>query len=183
MNKYGIPSGNYFGSEKKLKEYAKEGFVDKAVLINVLHEIAPNQWKDTFQEISRLLKDDGVLIIVEREELTFGEKPFDSDFFVIHHDSICKLFACKSADFVSLQHEKSKKVFAHIIPKRLLNKTGNNTVKETIKAMEKLAKCKIQELKTNRTGDSLWEQGVALAFWTHQFTNASLFNFGSLDTS
>ena len=182
MRKYNIPdTTNYFGTEDDFKPHMEKIHADKVLLINVLHEITPAQWKDTFQNINLLLKSDGILLIVERKELTYGEKPLESDFFILHQDSLSKLFACKTDDIKFWSYENRNKVFAFLIPKKLLGNVNNETIKQAINATKELSENKIRELKTDQITDSLWEKGVALAFWTHQFTNASLFDLRSLD--
>lgn len=182
MGKYNIPAENYFGTEDIFRKNIDKINADKVLLINVLHEIDPVQWKDTFQNISRMLNNDGILMIVERKELTYGEKPLESDFFVIQQESLGKLFSCEIRDFESLSYKNEDEVFAYKIPKQLLGNVNNETIKQAINKTKELAENKIRELKTERTTASLWEKGVALAFWTHQFANASLFDLGLLDT-
>jgi energy-coupling factor transporter ATP-binding protein EcfA2 len=183
MKKNNIPIENYFGNENDFKTHIGKIQADKVLLINVLHEIAPAQWEDTFQNISRLLKDDGILLIVERKELTYGEKPFESDFFVIQQESLRELFTCDISDFGSRSYNDEDKVFAYEIPKQLLSNVKNETIKQAINITGKMAEARIKEIKKDKTEDNLWEKGVALAFWTHQFANARLFDFGLLDRS
>jgi len=178
MRKYGISADNYYkGTEcfEALVSVIPEK-ANKVLLINVLHEINPNQWEETFKKINRLLNNDGYLVIVEREELTVGEKPSDSGFFVLQKESLCVLFACKPIDFETISHpNESKKVVTHIIPKRLLECINKKTVKGAIDKIKEIAEAKIRRLK-EQTAESSWERGVALAFWSHQFINAYLFN-------
>jgi energy-coupling factor transporter ATP-binding protein EcfA2 len=183
MKKYGVSTKNYFGKEAEFEALAQTVKADKVLLINVLHEIAPNQWGDVFERINRLLSENGVLMIVEREELTIGEKPFDSDFFVVQRESLVKLFSCNDTELGLLRHEKSKKVVAYIVPKSLLSNVSVETIKSAISTTRELSIQRIRELKTNRVTGSIWEHGICLAFWTHQFTNASLFDMDSLNPS
>ena len=176
---------HYFGSEA---EFDGLPIADRVLLINVLHEISPSQWADTFHRIEQKLNDDGFLIVVEREELTIGEKPFDSDFFVMQRDSMAKLLSCQLSDFGFFRHNKSSKVIAFIIPKKLLTSINKDTIDSAIFALKEIAKSKITEIKTSQSPHNseevegnlqlqrfLWDQGISLAFWTHQYANASLY--------
>jgi ABC-type multidrug transport system ATPase subunit len=180
MKKYCIPVENYIENGAGLRKFTENVKADIVLLINVLHEISPRQWQETFHIIHELLKKSGELVIVERKELTYGEKPFDSDFFVIQQESLCKLLKCEIGDFDYKPDDYKKKVFGYKIPKYLLNNITEDTVNDAILETEKFARKKIKELKDARPPEGfLWEYGVALAFWTHQFANARLY----IDTS
>lgn len=187
--KHGLdPKKCYFGSEEK---FEKIPLVNKVIMVNVLHEIAPSQWVGTFKTISKKLKENGVLVIVEREELTIGEKPFDSDFFVMQQESIGALLSCKTSDFQFLRHEKRGKVTAFAIPKALLNNITEDSVYSAITAIGEKAKRKIEEIKQwqkekreeeeggeekNTSQKEIWDKGIALAFWTHQYANTVFYH-------
>ena len=177
---------HYFGSES---EFEGLPIADRVMLINVLHEIAPSQWADTFHMIEQKLNEDGFLIIVEREELTIGEKPYDSDFFVMQEESMAKLLSCETSDFGFFRDEKNKKVIAFVIPKKLLTAVNKDATNLAISALAEIAKKKITEIKASQDPQSsedvqedlqlqrlLWDSGISLAFWTHQYANACLYN-------
>ena len=184
MEKNGIPPENYYGSEERFEDLVSiiPAKANKILLINVLHEIAPSQWMDTFRKISRLLRNDGSLIIVERKELTVGEKPSDSGFFVMQHESLSVLFACEPVEIKCCYHEKNEKVFACIIPKQLIDRISIETIKNTIDKTKEIALNRIKEINELKNSTPSWEEGIALAFWMHQFMNAYLFNPDSLNT-
>ncbi len=60
---------------------------DVIILMNVLHEIEPEQWKNTFQVIYNLLKKDGVLVFVEVLSLTNGEQPYGQAGYLLLRDT------------------------------------------------------------------------------------------------
>lgn len=174
MERHSFSIDNYFGDEESFEGLAKIANADKALLINVLHEIAPSQWVDVFGKIDRVLNENGVLLIVEREELTIGEQPFDSDFFVLQSECLSKLFSCSLNDVEVLRHKERSKVVGYIIPKRLLANVTDGTIKAAMFALKDIAAKEIREVKKDEVG-TLSERGLSLAFWTHQFANASLF--------
>jgi uncharacterized protein YacL (UPF0231 family) len=185
MTDNGIDASNYYGDDGTDKGFdrllADNHRADKVSLINVLHEIAPKDWEDIFKKIHLLLKDDGVLLIVELQELTIGEKPLESDFFVLHRESLAKLLKCSYEDFETLVDRNNEQVVAHILPKKLISNVCSESVKSAIMETEKIAEEEIRTIKKRVSGNlPFWKTGLRLAFWTHQYTNARLFDFTSL---
>ena len=88
---------------------------DYVLLINVLHEIPPIEWKKLFESISKLLKDSGKLIIVEREELTIGESPYDEGFLMITKSGSEKLFGKNNVKL--LRHPQKHHIVKYVVSK------------------------------------------------------------------
>ena len=185
MSKYGIDTSQYYGNTNDFMSASDKLKVDKVVLINVLHEISPKEWEITFKDIGKIIKDDGVLLIVERLELTYGEQPYESDFFVLQPEAIPILFNSDDLKDSCKKSDKNEKVVAYYIPANYLKNVTHETIRQTINKIEEVASKRIKEIKClidkKENEDFLdkkrWELGVELAFWTHQHANASLFDF------
>lgn len=180
MKKYNISEDHYVGDCSNIKNFYDLN-ANKVVLINVLHEIAPSKWLETFDEIGKMICNDGYVLIVERTELTYGEKPYDSDYFVLQPECIETLFACSKTDFEVKVHETSKRVVAYCIPASILQNATNDTIKKTILKLKDVSADHIRSIKQNQSQDNLWLNGIKLAFWSHQFVNACLFDMNELD--
>jgi predicted ATPase len=178
MKKCKLDVNKYFGSEEELRNNLSSIHANKVLLINVLHEIPPMEWEETFANINKMLNENGILIIVERNELTVGEKPFTGGYFVMNAESLFKLFVCSQNDFCTKPHPE-RPVTAYIIPKPLLSAVTAESAKEAIKAIEDIALNKIKDIKEidcrKIQTEKQWKHGVSLAFWTHQYANARLF--------
>lgn len=72
---------------------------DLVILCNVLHEIESTEWKSLFSEngnITKLLKDDGHLLLVEDQHIPVGEKAYKHGFLVLDTIQIKRLFNLSS---------------------------------------------------------------------------------------
>ncbi|MCL2527619.1 MAG: ATP-binding protein [Defluviitaleaceae bacterium] len=173
----GISEENYYGGENGFEVLKADiGTADKVLMINVLHEIPPHDWVNVFEDIKSLLSNTGELIIVELTELTFGEQPHEDGFFVLQPQNLAKLFSCSDAEAenIATKHPNKPKVIKYTINKNHLCNVTPESVMETIKHLEQLSQEKIQEIKNNTSEHS--DHGLTLAFWTHQYANASIYN-------
>ena len=182
LKKYSIdPSNHYAGCMEEFEKMSSVVKANKVLLINVLHEISPSNWRETFDEIKKVILPDGHILIVERKELTYGEKPFDSDYFVLQPECVEVLFACTTNDFEVEQRGKDGKVVGYFIPASLLNNVTRKTVKDTISKLKEVAANEIISIKERQDNKNQWLNGIRLAFWTHQYANACLFNMDELE--
>lgn len=194
MKKYGAPTDHYAGECSEIKKLYKLN-ADKVVMINVLHEISPKKWLDTFGEISKIISPEkGYVLIVERTELTYGEKPYESDFFVLQPECIEVLFECSKTDYEVKIHKTSKRVVTYLIPARLLQKASNETIKSTILKLKEVSISRIKEIKQensegadekkqDKDEDRRWLNGIRLAFWSQQYVNTCLYDMNELETN
>lgn len=70
----------------------KENSFDCVLLCNVLHEISPKNWLIVFEKIKKLLKPDGILMIVEDKFLPKGEKAHESGYLILTTEQLKILF-------------------------------------------------------------------------------------------
>lgn len=182
MRSCGIPETQYLNDPKQLLEKIG-GQVDHVLLVNVLHEIDPIYWKEAFDVISRLLKDTGQLVIVEREELTVGEAPYHNGFLVLTEASVDKLFA--SGHFPPQRHEEKQYIVKYIIPQSALSVSRENVL-GCIVQIQKDSINSIDQVKGQSATDDMsrYRAGIKLAFHLHQYANASLvLNSGAIEAT
>ncbi len=66
--------------------------MDVVVLCNVLHEIPVSSWLSVFKDIAEVLRDDGLLLLMEDQNMTVGELPTAHGFIVLDVIEVAALF-------------------------------------------------------------------------------------------
>lgn len=157
-------------------ENLKKEIGEKAVwvfLVNVLHEIPPNEWTDVFHNIASLLCKKGKLVIIEREELTVGESPHDCGFLMITENAVKEMF-----DQYKLERHKVKKhIVRYMIGREELEQITFTHVQNGITKIKADAFDEIKKVRTRKkTGEERqsFKEGISFAFWLNQYANASL---------
>jgi predicted ATPase len=165
--------GHCFFEAEGLKELKNsiEGTAHIVFLVNVLHEIAIDEWKETFDNICSILCETGYLIIVEQEELTFGEKPNDTGFVVITEGA-----ARSIAQNVNTERFEKKKIVLHAIPKTDLQNVTEEQIGMMIKIINEDAEREIREIRNCIHEEGVpYKEGLRHAFWTFQLANTHLY--------
>jgi hypothetical protein len=144
-------------------------------MCNVLHEIDPKEWLDLFQEdgtISSLLKEKGILLLVEDHQIPIGEKAYQKGFLVLDTPQLKDLFKIteKDTDF-KFDQRKGGRLKSHRIPKHCLIKIDRDSRASSLKSMSRTAREKILEI---REMEQNYQNGKLHGFWTQQFANAQL---------
>ena len=167
MNEHGLGE-KYFDDLEKLQS---EPLADYVFMVNVLHEINPDFWDDLFRNIAKLLKEDGLLILVEQKELTIGEKAYKNGFVVLSEKSAKTLFDT-SIDVSSLDNVNS---IAFKIPKSILS-CSKEKVACCLTALMNESLDAVKDLQDNsyKKIGGHYKYGLKLAFWEHQHINAEL---------
>ncbi len=169
--------GKSFLGKKELSEL--DGTVDRVFMVNVLHEIKPDLWKEEFNTISKLLKDDGRLVIIEREILTMGESPFFTGFLMLTgtENRSAAAEALFGENNVTLsRHPQKPYIIAHSIEKAGLIAAEKASLQKALQALQCDAIYQIKELRSKKK--TLFEQkdkyksGLQLAFWLNQLSCA-----------
>ena len=157
------------------------GTADRVFMVNVLHEISPDLWKAEFDTISKLLKEDGKLIIIEREILTMGESPFVNGFLMLTglENRSAAAEALFGENNVSLhRHPQKPYIIAYTIEKAGVIAAEKASLEAVFQALQRDALHQIKELKQKK--DMLCEQtekyksGLQLAFWLNQLSCATI---------
>ena len=152
------------------------GQIDRVYMVNVLHEIDPSFWKEEFDIIDKLLKDDGRLVIVERETLTVGESPFLNGYLMLtgigdRSSAAELLFGPQNVKLI--RHSNKNYVIAHEVAKNGLKNAQNVNLKEIFAALEKDALLMINKLKSIKDQNSpidKYKLGLELSFWLNQMS-------------
>lgn len=172
MKRYGVSVGNYY-NDKLILEKAVAGTIDYVLLVNVLHEIEPRYWDGVFDTVGQLLKKEGELVIVERNELMVGEAPYQNGFLMITRNGANELFGRDA--YVYEQHAKKNYIVKFRVKKEKL-KMDNAKVRNCVKAIQEDAFQEIKKIKRGEAKNGLerYKSGLRLAFYLNQYANASL---------
>ena len=171
------PMPKYEG--KEFKVYTKldeiKNKYDCIVMMNVLHEIKPTDWFETFNVISSMLKDNGYLVFVEVSVLTNGEMPNDFGYFVLGEEELKVL--CNTNKI-----KNNQKSICFILDKTMLSKITQNSINETIHHLKEHSISEIKKIKSiveqEKTAGHINTISYArkYAFWTQQYVNAKLYS-------
>ena len=175
-----IPLTNYTNHMDDLLEILPNNGTDAVLLVNVLHEIEPKYWSEVFTNIQKLLKPNGILILVESEILSQGEKAYDNGFLVMTEEALKTLL---STTEIQVKREKIAlgSIVSYTIGKEHLCGVNDSSVATSIQNIAKNSLEHIKEIKSLKIDPAkdetvLWKEGLCLAFWTHQYANAQLNN-------
>ena len=173
----GISGDSFYEKEKLLM---LEKTIDKVVMVNVLHEIPPKKWQEAFNIIHTLLKDEGELIIVEREILTNGESPYMNGYLMLsgidnNSNAANELFSSENVKMT--RHIDKSHIIKYTINKKGVEYAINANLKAVLEHLENDALNMISRLRSNRGSYSQKEKykfGLSLAFWLNQHSTAVL---------
>lgn len=182
MKETGISEEHYFDDIEKLKKELKSK-VSHIFLVNVLHEIPPQEWGKIFLNISELLAEYGSMCIIERETLAVGEAPYDCSFLMITKNAVEILFK----EYEIKRHLTNKHIVGYVIKKKDMKNVSDQTVKKAVERIKQDSIKEIEGLKADGIVPDLksrYKKGISLAFWLNQYANASLIienKFNSLE--
>lgn len=181
---YGDCSNRYYNDMTSLLSKYDKGSFDVVIMCNVLHEIDPKEWLKLFQKdgvISTLLKETGILLLVEDHQIPIGEKAYQKGFLVLDTPQLKELFKITEtdSDFVFKDFRNDGRLKAHQIPKRCLEQIDEKSRLDSLKSMSTNARENILKI---RDEDKNYKNGKLHGFWTQQFANAQL-NLAELSVS
>ena len=173
---YGCAEKRYYNDFTNLfSHYDKESF-DVVIMCNVLHEIDPKNWLKLFQSngiISNCLKENGILLLIEDQQIPVGEKAYQKGFLVLDTPQLKELFQVTEQDEGFKFNDKNNdgRLKSHQIPKNILTRINADSRLKAIQAMSMTAREKILEI---RRLEQSYKNGKLHGFWTQQFANAQL---------
>jgi len=143
---------------------------------NVLHEIDPNSWLNLFGtggDIPNSLSDNGIMLIVEDQQMPVGEKAYQKGFIVLNTSELKDLFKITEADtdFGFSDARSDGRLKAHRIKKEYLIRI---TPESRLKAIESLHKNASEKILDIRGKDINYKNGKIHGFWVQQFANTGL---------
>lgn len=175
MAKHNVDKARYFNDAEALRtELEQKGRATHVLLINVLHEIPPEKWPESFAVIASFLRDGGKLVLVEAEELRYGEKPYMGGFLVVQEPAVKLLLKGANIRCDHCEHPYER-VVRYQIPKEMLLNVDSVSVNAAIEEIGRISLEKINQLRQESARNKQWLSGVQLAFWTHQYANVQLF--------
>lgn len=176
------------GDKKRFKLYTdfKDIYNDKkhfhvVVLMNVLHEIEPDKWAQTFKDIYNILTEDGVLVFLEVLSLTKGEQPYGNSGYLLLQNAQVKLLF-NDDKIVNMRKDEKEKSNCWMITKEQVKNVTNETIKDSIESLRNdcykiLNEEFLQKVKyVHKQNDSQEKQMAArkYAFFSQQYINALL---------
>lgn len=152
------------------------GSFDVVIMCNVFHEIEPNQWLDLFRHegtVTSLLSENGILLLVEDQQMPIGEMAHQKGFLVLDTPQIKELFKISECDTDFKFYDKygDGRLKAHYLPKRVLAQIDTTSKIKALKSLSKNAKDNILNI---RTMEKNYKNGKLHGLWTQMFTNAQL---------
>lgn len=180
MVRHGHKKDGYYNDISRLKQDLASR-IDKIFMVNVLHEIDPIFWLVLFGNLVELLDDNGQLVIVEKEELTYGEQPYSNGFLVMEELAMGSLLGRDDFDFA--RHPDRNDIVRYLIPKEALKNITTESIAAAVECIGKIALDEIRNiqqtsiaLKKQAQAIQLgFKEGVRLAFYAHQYASANLF--------
>jgi len=175
---------HFLSCEKDVIDEFNNDGADAIVLCNVLHEIDPRYWSDTFKAIGHALKEGGSLIIVEDLEIPRGEMAFPDGFFLVEKEGVAALFSCTQPDFVTRTVDDDRyrnRLMCYIVRHSLVAEVKPETVRAAIDTGRKQALIQLRNLRKECEERSLCNEregrrrGRRHALYAQQVANATLF--------
>lgn len=156
MCKYNIDKTRYYNYSdiQALREELKiKGGATHVLMINVLHEIPPKEWPETFATIASFLRNDGKLILVETEELRYGEKPYMDGFLVVQEPAVKLLLNEIDVRCDHCEHPYER-VVRYQIPKKMLLNVDSASVDAAVEEIGRISLEKIYQLRRENNRSS-----------------------------
>lgn len=177
---YGTHDSRWFNEANALAAVHSPHSFDAVVMCNVLHEIEPRNWVGVFEAagvLTRSLKENGKLVIVEDYLMPKGEYAHPYGFIVLDTAALQTLFRSGTeADSIQIINTNSERyrdrIRAHVVPVHLLRNVNGDTIKAALDFAIRNAEDQISRLRQRTAND--YRSGQAHAFWVQQFTNATL---------
>jgi SAM-dependent methyltransferase len=144
--------------------------VDLVVMCNFLHEIAPKDWCYHFAKCAEVLRESGVLLLMEDQRPPIGELPHREGFIVLDHGEVRLLFG-RSSDPRKLS--TNDRLSAIEVPQGLLRTATGDTVRAALEAVVRRAEREIEHLRLNLDTTS-HHQGRQHAYFALLHVNACL---------
>ncbi|MDI9311805.1 MAG: AAA family ATPase [Limnohabitans sp.] len=173
---YDDASKRYYNDFSELfTDHDRESF-DIVIMCNVLHEIESKNWINLFKkdgEITKCLQNNGILLLVEDQQIPVGEKAYQNGFLVLDTPDLKDLFKIDTNDQGFICDDRNNgRLKAHQIPKHILERIDLNSKNKAIKSVQEAAKNKIQNLR--ESNEANYQNGKLHGFYLLQYANASL---------
>lgn len=173
----------YFTDISKLSSSFDRNSFDLIVMCNVLHEVPPEDWLNLFGEhgkLTRLLKSQGGLLVVEDYQIPAGELAHRHGFLLLDEAELKALFAWKEIDAAqqlflretSKEQRYSERLTMHWIGQPLVARTNAASQHAAIKALKEISSERIRRSQSDL--ETKYNSGHAYALAAQLYANASL---------
>jgi len=177
---FGNSDGRYFNKTEDLLSIKGEGWADCVVMTNVLHEVPVAQWLRLFAEdslLSRILKPNGYLLVVEDQEIPVGEMAHQHGFILLNTNELRRLFYAEGPDwrdeFLVAHSGRGGRLTAHLIARSAFARVSADSRKRALEGVRMHAIGEIETLRED-TAERSYRNGMRHAFWTQQLANSVL---------
>lgn len=171
---------HYYTKGNNLESLA--GKIDIVIMLNVLHEISPKEWEETFIECNKLLAGNGIVLLIENVEIKTGENAHEYNFIVLENNAVRKLFNIndlenesiyKVSDCIKINIDVRvlERIQANIIKKEILQNINNKTIKTTLEWTKENARNNIEMIKTQ---DKDRYNGKLFSFYLLQYASCEM---------
>lgn len=166
----------YYNKMEDLVTFHGVESFDVVLMCNVLHEIEYKKWYELFSKdgiIYRLLKEDGVLLLVEDMLIPTGEKAYQNGFLILDTQHLRKLFKIRDDEKLEFSDaRKNGRLKGHFIKKEYLMRIDDNSIKDAIIEVGRTSKSEI--IRIRELNEQNYINGKLHGFWTQQFANSQL---------
>ncbi len=148
------------------------------LMCNVLHEIAPNKWMDTFSTCYQSLEDNGFLLLIEDMSLSIGELPNQFGYIIPNENAIKTIFSLNEMPLVyKIPGPKYKeRILFVFLRKEQLKGCEISGVINAIKLIQNNALVEIKSIRDQSLKDQKMTPyfGSRLAFHSQHYINCML---------
>lgn len=165
-----ITTERYYNNIEKLIKDHKQNFFDMILLCNVFHEIEPNKWLDTFNNLTQIMDDNSELLIIEDHVIPYGEHAHSHGFLVYDTNEFKALF--NQTEVKCKIHKRNDRIKAHYVTKKMLENVNQDSLRKSLIALKNNSKKQIKDIREHSAIDSSFSKGKQMAFWAFQYINS-----------
>lgn len=173
----------YFSNLGALETHFDAKSFDLVVMCNVLHELDPEQWLQLFGpdgKLTKLLKPDGGLLVVEDYQIPAGELAHRYGFLLLDEAELKQLFCWNEVDKTagrvlretSTEARYQNRLVMHWVAKPLLGNATAASRRAAIKGLKERSGAQISALRTS--GKEGHRDGHLYALAAQSYANAAL---------
>lgn len=153
-----------------IKDIPEKTF-DCVLLCNVLHEINPMEWLESFDVIKKILKDDGYLLIIEDKFLPKGENAHPFGYLILGDEETKILLNSSDALELRIQEDKfNDRILFNAFTKDQINPNEDTILNSLLKLKEN----SFNNLKKIKKEEKNIDQGRRYANQTQLYINSQL---------
>lgn len=146
--------------------------IDLVVLCNVLHEIPPIRWERLFEEVASILSVEGMMLLMEDQEMSMGELPTKEGFVVLDEIEVMALFGVATGQGVKdVSAAPGGRLSVIEVQHSVLCRYSRDNLNTALEMVMRRAKSRIESL---RAGTASFQGGRQHAYYSILYVNAML---------